>query len=252
MSTEDRELEVAGLTDVGHSRDHNEDRFAVDRDLGLVVVADGMGGHEHGEVASQLAVESILRVAREAVAPPAVDGHAARPHTRALCQAIEVAHTDVLGAIARDSQLAGMGTTVVALWLQDGVAAVAHVGDSRAYRFGAGGLTRLTEDHSWVREQISAGHLSEAQAREHPLRNVVTQALGGSPAVTVSFVEEPVTGGDVFLLCTDGLTSMLDDSEIARVLGGEGSLEVRCAALVRRANEEGGLDNVTVVLVSPH
>jgi protein phosphatase len=242
-------VEVYGLSDVGRARTHNEDSFAIDRDLGLIVVADGMGGHEHGEVASELAVRSIREAVEAVRLEPVRDDAAAMPHTRALHDAVESAHAQVLAAIERDAGLTGMGTTVVAMWFRNGVAAVAHVGDSRAYRVGAAGLERLTEDHSWVREQVAAGHLSEAQAREHPLRNVVTQALGGVGAVAVAVGEQEAEPGDVFLLCSDGLTSMLDDAEIAASLTPGESLEDQCRELVRQANERGGLDNVTVVLV---
>ncbi|MGH9382321.1 MAG: Stp1/IreP family PP2C-type Ser/Thr phosphatase [Thermoanaerobaculia bacterium] len=241
-------LEACGLSDVGRARAHNEDSFASVPELGLFIVADGLGGHRHGELASGLAVESIRRAVEAAHA-----GRAGRAgsitHAQALREAVEGAHAEVLEAIEQDSSLVGMGTTVVALWVCGGTAAIAHVGDSRAYCLRRGKLEQLTDDHSWVHEQVVEGHLSEAQAREHPLRNVVTQALGGYDPVTVAVVEQEARPGDVFLLCSDGLTSMLDDAEIAACTNGEGSLEELGQELVRRANERGGLDNITVVLI---
>lgn len=242
-------LEVYGLSDVGRARTHNEDSFTSVPELGLFVVADGLGGHRHGEVASRLAVESIRRAIETARAATADDTSPPRHHAETLRRAVERAHGQVLEAIDRDGTLVGMGTTVVAMWVRGGTAAIAHVGDSRAYRLRGRELVQLTEDHSWVREQVVEGHLSEAQAREHPLRNIVTQALGGFDPVTVEVIEEAMRPGEVYLLCSDGLTSMLDDAEIAACVAGAESLEERGRELIRRANERGGLDNVTVVLV---
>lgn len=242
-------LEVHGLSDVGRARTHNEDSFVSIPELGLFVVADGLGGHRHGEVASRLAVDSIQQAIEAAPRAPADDPDGAPPPADILRRAVERAHGRVLEAIDRDGTLVGMGTTVVAMWVHDGCAAIAHVGDSRAYCLRGGELVQLTEDHSWVREQVLEGHLSEAQAREHPLRNIVTQALGGFDPVSVEVVEQEVRSGEVYLLCSDGLTTMLDDAEIAACIAAEGTLEGRGEELIRRANERGGLDNITVVLV---
>lgn len=244
-------LEVHGLSDVGRARAHNEDSFVSVPELGLFVVADGLGGHRHGEVASRLAVDSIRQAVEAADSALAAPDDAESP-AEILHRAVERAHGQVLEAIDRDGTLVGMGTTVVAMWVHDGGAAIAHVGDSRAYCLHGGELVQLTEDHSWVREQVLEGHLSEAQAREHPLRNIVTQALGGFDPVSVEVVEREVRPGELYLLCSDGLTTMLDDAEIAASVARGGSLEERGEELIRQANERGGLDNVTVVLVRIH
>jgi len=235
-------VEACGLSDVGRSRDLNEDCYAVDKARGVFVVADGMGGHQHGEVASRLAVDVILETLSQPAAP------AEGPLTL-LPQAIRTAHRRVFEATIGNENLAGMGTTVVALAVSDGQATIAHVGDSRAYRYRQGLLERLTQDHSWVGEQVSAGLLSPQQARLHPLKNVITRALGGRDGLEVEVGQWELVADDLFLLCSDGLTGMLGDDEIGDCLSGAASLEQAGETLVRRANEHGGLDNITVVLV---
>lgn len=243
---------AVGLSDVGMVRGHNEDCFHIDPALQIFVVADGMGGHSHGEIASRIAVESILDFVRETADhdktwPFVYDARLQR-HSNRLRAAIRIAHDRVLRAIRQDGNLQGMGTTVVGLLLSGGVATVAHVGDSRAYRLRGDQLELLTQDHTWVNEQVVAGHLSEEQARSHPLKNVVTRALGGDADVVVDVRECEVVEGDLFLLCSDGLTTMLSDAEILDQLRSEASLDALCRGLVRAANRRGGLDNVTVVL----
>jgi protein phosphatase len=237
-------------------RSHNEDSFEIDREHGLFVVADGMGGHSHGEVASRMAVESIRRFVTEAERekdatwPFPYDPRLQR-HSNVLKAAVRLAHDQVLSAIRRDGNLYGMGTTVVGCLVRDSTVAVAHVGDSRAYRLHDGKLDRLTQDHTWVNEQVVAGFLSEEQARDHPLKNVVTRALGGDSEVRVDVSEIELEPGDTLLLCSDGLTTMLDDPEIEEHLLAmeNGDLDRACESLVSEANVRGGHDNVTVVLV---
>jgi len=160
------------------------------------------------------------------------------------------AHDNVLTAISKDGSLQGMGTTVVGMLLAGPTAAVAHVGDSRAYRLRSGRLDQLTQDHTWVHEQVMAGLLSQEQARSHPLKNVVTRALGGESDVLVDVREVQVQPGDLYLLCSDGLTGMLSDGEICDRMASGRSLHEICRSLVNEANARGGLDNVTVVLLS--
>jgi protein phosphatase len=245
-----------GLTDVGLARSHNEDCFDIDLEHELFVVADGMGGHSHGEVASRVAVEAIRAFIEhadddEATLPFNYDPQL-KSHTNVLRAAIRLAHDQVMSAIRQNGALFGMGTTVVGCLVQEGVAAVAHVGDSRAYRLRRGRLELLTDDHTWVNEQVVAGFLSEAQARDHPLKNVVTRALGGESEVIVDVREVELQSGDWLLLCSDGLTTMLDDRAIERLLVRSESetLPEACRTLVSEANARGGLDNVTVVLVA--
>jgi protein phosphatase len=248
---------ACGQTDTGLARLHNEDSFRVDGDNGLFVVADGMGGHSHGEVASKIAVETIVRALRgpEAVrlaagaAPEtAAAGATLRPHSVRFKDAIRRAHDAMLNAIRDDLRLQGMGTTVAGLLVRDGVGAVAHVGDSRVYRLRGGELRLLTRDHTWVNEQVMAGFLTEEQARTHPLRNVVTRALGGESDVSVDVQEVELRKGDLYLVCSDGLTTMLTDAEIkSRLVSGK-PLDEICRSLIADANERGGVDNITVII----
>lgn len=256
-------IRACGQTDTGLAREHNEDCFAIDAESHLYVVADGMGGHSYGEVASRISVDSICTfVSRrrdpspEDLGPPEEILRSAgyddqlQPHSNVLKAAILAAQEQVLGAIQEDVSLRGMGTTVVGLHVSDGIAAVANVGDSRIYRIRRGEIEQLSADHTWVHEQVVAGYLSAEQARSHPLRNVVTRALGGESEVAIDVQEMAVEEADLFLLCSDGLTGMLRDEEIIELLRDEPPLEEACQNLIKAANEHGGADNITVVLVS--
>jgi len=164
--------------------------------------------------------------------------------------AVRIAHDNVLRAISKDGSLYGMGTTVVGILVAGSVAAVAHVGDSRAYRLRNGRLDQLTQDHTWVNEQVVAGFLSKEQARSHPLKNVVTRALGGESDVVVDVRELEMRVGDIYLLCSDGLTGMLSDADIRERLSASSSLHEICRTLVNDSNARGGIDNVTVVVLA--
>ncbi|RMH15148.1 MAG: Stp1/IreP family PP2C-type Ser/Thr phosphatase [Acidobacteria bacterium] len=241
-----------GMTDVGLLRSHNEDYLDVDDKNRVYVVADGMGGHNHGEVASRIAVETINKFIREtddadSTLPLTYDVKLKR-HSNHLKRSIHIAHDQVLNAIREDGSLLGMGTTVVGAMLRDDVVAIAHVGDSRAYRLRDGHLELLTQDHTWVNEQVVAGYLSEEQAKSHPLKNVVTRALGGDSEVVVDVIETRALDGDTYLLCSDGLTTMLSDQEIHQRLVSDDSLETICRQLIEDANARGGFDNVTVLV----
>jgi protein phosphatase len=247
-------IRACGLSDVGLTRSHNEDCFDIDPDHQVYVVADGMGGHSHGEVASRIAVKAIRDFVdqtsdHDTTWPFAYDSRLKR-HSNRLKAAIRIAHDKVLRAIRQDGSLVGMGTTVVGVLVDDSTAAVAHVGDSRVYRLRQGKLDLLTQDHTWVNEQVVAGYLSEEQARAHPLKNVVTRALGGEADVLVDVKEFGIEAGDIFLLCSDGLTTMLADADIEERLKSGAPPDQICRSLVRDANARGGLDNITVVLVS--
>ena len=243
-------LRACGLSDVGRSRNHNEDHFEIVGDGRLCVIADGMGGHGHGDVASRIAVQEILEHVDGASSQAGASDSAER--SRLLELAINSAHRKLLEKVAGDEELLGMGTTTVVMLVDDGGAVVAHVGDSRAYRLRQGVLELLTEDHSWVNEQVLAGFLSADQARSHPLKNVVTRALGGESGIQVDVEAIEVQPEDLYLLCSDGLTTMLRDEEIGDRLRqvGEKSVEEVCSQLVGDANERGGVDNVTVVLLA--
>ncbi len=249
-------ITVFGVTDVGKKRKHNEDAFALDAEEGFFVVADGMGGHAAGEVAAKITVETIgefiaaTRQKEEATWPFKYN-HELHFNSNRLAVAIEKANERVMSAVAAQPWLKGMGTTVVAGLLDEKILSLAHVGDSRAYLYRGGELTRLTDDHSWVHEQVEAGILTEEEAKTHPLKNVVTRALGGGPSVSPDLREMEFRVGDAFLFCSDGLTTMLSDEEIRDLVKADEtkSAEELCQALVDLANEKGGVDNITVVLV---
>jgi serine/threonine protein phosphatase PrpC len=247
------DLKAIGLTHVGRQRQHNEDAFLVADDAKLFLVADGMGGHAAGEIASRIAVDSISEFILhtkedDGTWPHAYDEHFGRATNR-LMAALRLANTRVLEAMRKDARLRGMGTTVVACLADDSKISVAHVGDSRAYLIRNGELSRLTNDHSWVFEQVQAGMLTEAEAEKHPLRNVITRALGGALSVTPDAAEVDAQSGDVYLLCSDGLTGMVPEDEILRIVSEHADLEKACQKLIDIANERGGLDNVTAILV---
>jgi protein phosphatase len=222
-------------TDTGRQRNANED--SVFTRATLFVVADGMGGAQAGEVASKAAVAAF-----EAGLPPG-------PPERILERTIKVANRAIHAQAQSDPNLAGMGTTTTAAIVdpEAGEVAIGHVGDSRAYRYRNGKLERLTRDHSLVEEMRRKGQLTEAQAEDHPQRSIITRALGPEPEVDVDLQTVPAQAGDVFLICSDGLTTMLDDEHIARVLARASSMSAAVRALVDEANRAGGRDNITVL-----
>jgi protein phosphatase len=248
------ELKAIGLTHVGKQRQHNEDTFLVADEAKLFLVADGMGGHAAGEIASRIAVDSISEFIQhtkedDGTWPHAYDESFKRSTNR-LMAAVRMANTRVLEAMRKDARLRGMGTTVVACMADEDTMSVAHVGDSRVYMVRDNQLSRLTNDHSWVFEQVQAGMLTEAEAEKHPLRNVITRALGGALQVNPDASEVVSKPGDVYLLCSDGLTGMVPEDEILRlVTENEDDLEKACQQLIDKANERGGLDNITAILV---
>ncbi|RMG45880.1 MAG: Stp1/IreP family PP2C-type Ser/Thr phosphatase [Acidobacteria bacterium] len=238
-------LRAAGRTDRGRVRPHNEDSLLVDPKRAVAAVADGMGGHAAGEVASRLAVEALDETLTEA--PRDAD---AVPEL--LRRAVAEANRRIAETIREHPEYHGMGTTLVAaVWAGDRLF-VAHVGDSRAYLIRDGRIRQLTTDHSFVNELVRLGMISREQAARDPRRNVVTRALGSGPVVVPDVIEERILPGDTILLCSDGLSSMLDDARILEtVRRAQGDLERGCADLIAAANEAGGEDNVTVVLASP-
>jgi protein phosphatase len=248
----------AGLSDVGRKREHNEDSFVVVPEDHLFVVADGMGGHAAGEVASRIAVTAIA----DFIASTRTDAEITWPYeydpgisvaSNRLKTAIRLANQKIIDTIAQKRELEGMGTTLVSVLLSEGTACVAHVGDSRSYIIREGELAQLTGDHSWVNEQVKLGFLTKEDAVRHPFRNVVTRALGSKEDVQVDLVEKALMPDDVFLLCSDGLNTMVDDPTIFEVVSNSGGDLARAAQeLIDKANERGGEDNVTVVLFKVH
>ena len=244
-------LTCAARTDPGRRRENNEDSFCMREELGLFLVADGMGGHVAGEIASRLVAEEVERFIAATVPSGAAQRSIDKPGARLNAAFIE-ANRKLADRIATDAALYGMATTAVAL-LADGVSfAIAHVGDSRAYRYRANRLARLTRDHSWVEEQIQAGLLTPDAASRHPWRHVVTRAIAGTMEVGAEVAELALEAGDRLLLCSDGLTSVVADDGIALLLQGDRPPADVCRELVSRANAAGGPDNVTVVLVDVH
>ena len=247
------EVKAFGLTHVGRQRQHNEDSFRVEDASKLFIVADGMGGHAAGEIASRIAVDSILEFITQTKEDDGTWPHAYdeqyKRSTNRLVAAVRIANTRVLEAMRKDARLRGMGTTVVGCMADADTMSIAHVGDSRAYLIRGDKISRITNDHSWVFEQVQAGMLTEAEAEKHPLRNVITRALGGALQVTPDASEIVMQKGDVYLLCSDGLTGMVPEDDILRVVTQSDGLESACEQLIAVANERGGLDNITAVLV---
>jgi len=236
-------LRSAASTDVGLRRRANEDSFAIAKELGLYLVADGMGGHNAGKVASTLATEHALK------AIEALQGAVASPAEK-LRQAVACANREIHETARADADLSGMGTTLVALLATEDRVALAHVGDSRAYLIRNGRIRLLTDDHSLVGDLVRRRQITEDDAREHPHRHVLTRALGVAPSTQPDLAELTPLPGDTFVLCSDGLTTHLRDNEIRDLALREADLQKNCDALVACANERGGVDNATVVLVS--
>ena len=245
----------ASATDTGLRRSTNEDSVSVREDLGLFVVADGMGGHAAGEVASRVAVEGIVAFveATQTMSPdqtwPIPFDPELSMNGNRLRAGFRMGNWRLAEQIASSSELRGMATTAVAMLIDGGTGTLAHVGDSRAYRLRDGQLERLTRDHSWVEAQIRIGALSETAARRHPWRNIVTRALSGSEDPKVDIQEVSLKPGDRLLLCTDGIVAVLSDCQISEVLRQETDLDSLCHALIQGANDGGGPDNVTVVVI---
>ncbi len=241
-----------GRTDSGKSRKNNEDSYLIDDGNGLYAVADGIGGHQGGEVASRLAVDTVAREVPLLLAsgpdaavrerPSAVD-----PCRSALETAFSRANANIRKAAAGNPVLSGMGTTLTALFFGTSVY-LAHIGDSRAYRLKAGLLSQISEDNSVVAELVRAGLLPPEQARSNPYRHIITRALGIEEELRIELRKIDPAPDDTFLLCTDGLTDMVDDSEIKIVLQNLAPAAA-AARLVDLANDHGGADNITVVVV---
>ena len=243
-------LRFAMLSDVGRVRKGNEDACAASRDDGVFVVCDGMGGAAAGEVASKLAATAFLK----ALAPRR--GKAMSSAEDRLDAAVHAANKAVYQHARGSVQLRGMGTTLVGLLVEVTEATVdrptltlVHVGDSRCYRWRGGMLKQLTQDHSLVEEQVRLGELTPDEAAVHPMRNIITRAVGSQPFVEPEITPLEMLAGDWYLLASDGLTRELKDGDIASIFARGGSPESLCQALIEAANEAGGGDNITVLLV---
>lgn len=250
-------IEVAGLTHVGMKRAHNEDNFLLLPEQHVFCVADGMGGHSCGEVASQIAVDEIGEFFRMTAA----DGELTWPYRmdrrrnydeNRLATAIKLANLRILERAATDKRFDKMGTTVVSAFFTEGAAYVAHVGDSRGYAFRNGALRQLTEDHSLLNDMKKARKMTQEEIDAFPHKNVIVRALGMKEGVQVDVVREGVEDGEIILLCSDGLSGMISDEQMAEVLRTTPDLERAAQLLVERANEAGGSDNVTCILARYH
>jgi len=247
---------VHGLSDTGKKRTNNEDNFGIDQELGLFIVADGMGGHAAGEVASRMAIELILDyTGRTANSDePYLTGFNSR-YSRAgnrLCSAIILANQVISDSAANRDEWQGMGTTVVAAWINTETSrlTIAHVGDSRVYLVRHGQIKQLTVDHSLIEEHIREGLISREEAQNSFFRNMITRALGYRERVTPDIIELTIDPGDKLLLCSDGLNTMLSDQEILQIIRPTANLPQACQQLINAANERGGKDNVTVIIAS--
>lgn len=229
------------MTDQGRVRKTNEDNFFADEALGLFIVADGMGGHAGGEVASRVAIATISELIKEG----STDGDA----TGLIRNAIDQANTAIRTQADADPTLQGMGTTVVLAYCRGDAIHLAHLGDSRAYLIHDGSIQRLTEDHSLVAQMVKSGQLTAEQAPRYPLRNVVTRSLGNQKLTEPDLSVVEWNAGDYLLLCSDGLTNMVEESELRSLISaGGGNLERTCQEAIDRANQNGGKDNITAVL----
>jgi protein phosphatase len=244
-------MRVALRTDVGRSRAINEDCAFADPDLGLAILADGMGGHAAGEIASNLAVKTLAGSVAVAVNSGIGEGRSESIES-ILSRSIEDANQTIRARALEDVNFKGMGTTVVVALSQGSSVHIAHVGDSRAYVMHEGRLRQITRDHSLVAEMVAAGEISEKEARSHRLRYVLTRTLGNEPVVQADVQEVRWQDEDCLMLCSDGLTNMIEDRRIEKILRRCGkNLERACEELVEAANSRGGGDNITVILACP-
>lgn len=242
-------LVMTGRTDPGMVREHNEDCFLIVPENGFALLADGMGGHLSGEVASAMAVDQVTQHLLNALQAPAANNGAVTDSS-VLEEAIKAANSAIHSSSMQHPEQAGMGTTIVAVTFHDDRLTVAHVGDSRLYRYRNGELSQVTEDHSMVQELLRRGLISPEEARTSVNRNLVTRALGVDPVVEVDIKEETVQDGDLYLLCSDGLNDVLTDAEIATLLGQYGDdMEKATRQIILEVNARGGPDNVSIVLI---
>ena len=248
------EVKFGARSDTGCVRENNEDAFRAAPELNLFVLSDGMGGLESGEVASRMAVDAVLEHCRQAENDPdfplvGEPIETVSPAANRLASAIRVANESVYRVAQQGAGHRGMGATIVAVKCADHRLSVAHVGDSRIYRLRGGQLEQLTNDHSFVAEQVRNGRMTQEEANSSTMQNVLVRALGIEPIVDVDLAEAPLLEGDTVLLCSDGLTRELSDAQIAAVLGERRDANAAAEELVELAKQAGGGDNVTVIVL---
>jgi serine/threonine protein phosphatase PrpC len=244
----------SGLSDVGRVRTNNEDSFRIVEALNLFILSDGMGGEAHGEVASAMAVDVVNKYCeseKEDSGATVLDEAPSNisSQTRRLRNAIAQANFQIFQSAQKNPEQRGMGATITALWLKDTLLSIAHVGDSRAYLLRSGNLQQLTNDHSLVAEQVRRGLITPQQAEESEMQSVLLRALGAHPEVEIDVDEVEIIPRDVLLLCSDGLTRMVTEPEIAGALQAETVPSAAAERLIALANENGGIDNITVIVV---
>ena len=247
------QLASSGLTDVGLVRTNNEDSYRILEPLNLFVLSDGMGGEAHGEIASALAVETIVKHCMDSADNPEVTLHGESKQkwsekTRQLESAVHLANEKIFQSAKENPEQRGMGATVTAAWVDGTRLSIAHVGDSRAYILRSGNLQQLTKDHSLVAEQVRRGILTPVEAERSEMQSVLLRALGAQPEIEVDADEHVLFPRDILLLCSDGLTRMVTDPEIAGTLQAETDPEKAARRLVDLAKESGGQDNITVIV----
>lgn len=253
-------IDSFGATDVGRKRAHNEDSLSISDDMRLYIIADGMGGHNAGEVASSTAVDTVMKFVRRCredkdfTWPFGINPNLSE-EANILLTAIRIANRNVCLRAGERYEYSGMGTTILGILMEkdennNQVAHIAHVGDSRAYLVRDEKIEQLTTDHSWVNEQVQKNILSHEAARNHRWKNVITRALGNKLNVEIDMSTLEVMPDDYVMLCTDGLTGMLKDGEILEIiLNAGGNVQRACKTLIDKANDKGGLDNITVILL---
>jgi len=247
-------IEAGARSELGRVRKNNEDYYLIDSALQLYVLSDGMGGEAHGEVASQLAVQTVLTHCKQAENSRAtpIFGDSSpdvSERTNRLASAIHLANRKVFETAATNAAQKGMGTTIVAAWIDAQRLSLAHVGDSRAYLLRAGSMDQLTADHSLVAEKVRVGILTPQEADASEMQSVLTRAVGTNSTVDVDTDEQALLLGDFVLLCSDGLTRMVTDPEIASILLTSSSAQESADRLVDLANENGGVDNISVIVL---
>ena len=237
-------MRTFSITDVGMVRQVNQDYvFEGGRPLGILrnlfVVADGMGGHQAGDYASKYTVEVLQRE---------LEKSQGEDIERVLVNAIKTANREIIREASKDEHLKGMGTTVVAATIMNQMMYFANVGDSRLYLINHG-IQQLTKDHSLVEEMVRLGGIKPEEAKHHPDKNIITRAIGARDTIEIDFFHEELKSGDLILMCSDGLTNMLEDEEIGRILKTPGTIEERAERLIDAANQNGGRDNIAVILI---
>lgn len=246
-------MEIAGASDPGRVRTNNEDSYGYDAALGVLVLCDGMGGEAAGEVASDLAVNSVLAYFRQGEtgreAPEQERVEEVSDEANQLGGAFLAANRTIREAIWKNPELKGMGTTVVAALLRGRSLAVAHLGDSRIYLIREQQIEQLTNDHSFVMEQVRRGMMTIEEAQHSPIQNIITRALGAAESVEPDLADRELQSEDVMLMCSDGLTRHLDDEQILKVVSSAANMQEACIRLIAEANAAGGVDNITCLLM---